>query len=602
MLRLSVLDRLANEPVRSPSGLYALHYDSDGVAVLTNTTTGERRWRAGPPDQPAAGSLVLTRARQLEVWRGGDRVVWKSGIGAPWAFSLGVTDDGDFELYDHAGKRLFNSRTGPGDGVPIMDEAPVGEITGDRYLARSGRKHRLVSRTADGGLRVEVRSLRGGSVEVLPPALARWMEQDGTVLTWRVRPGVRLGDRLTLCLVRVDGSVAWCDEKSLVWTEQPAVWHRPGGHELVAGGRLRHQSLSSPSGAYTFKHERDGDLVLRETATGVVVWRTGTGWAGDGCVELGQDGDLVLRNNCGAPVWRSETTGSGRLILDDDGRLSLLGKNERVLWTAGAAEGRAAPAVDVARGATMRHGQLLSHGSLTSPDGGTVLSHEADGRLVLFGSDGRPIWSGQDSVSHSEFAPDGAVPGITNVSVLADELVVAAGEVRLSSRGEVLWRNGRLARGEDRASWITGLALESFCLTVVHDVAPDEALRRLGVPAADVATGTWRQLLERAELDEAEPGDLVVAAFALGAHTLLVEDMSKVGVESPRLSAGTFAVSYCSQAGGETVLVVFRGGEIAEKHQHTSAGDGVALFCRTGGISPSGSDVAADARIAVVLP
>lgn len=83
------------------------------------------------------------------------------------------------------------------------------------------------------------------------------------------------------------------------------------GAEPGRGGRLRHQSLTSISGAYTLMHQDDGDPVLYSNPEHRTVWATNTWWAGDGWTALTEDGDLVVRNLCGAAVWRSGTAGAG---------------------------------------------------------------------------------------------------------------------------------------------------------------------------------------------------------------------------------------------------------------------------------------------------
>ena len=47
MQELHQLKRLRpGEPLRSPSGRYMLHYDNEGVAVITDAGSGEITWRA----------------------------------------------------------------------------------------------------------------------------------------------------------------------------------------------------------------------------------------------------------------------------------------------------------------------------------------------------------------------------------------------------------------------------------------------------------------------------------------------------------------------------------------------------------------------------
>jgi hypothetical protein len=106
-----------------------------------------------------------------------------------------------------------------------------------------------------------------------------------------------------------------------------------------------------------------------------------------------------------------------------------------------------------------------------------------------------------------------------------------------------------------------------YCVTLIQDVTPDEALRRFGAADNAISTATWRELLERACYEEIDFGDHVVAAFALGPHALLVEDNGSEGAYRPDLSAGTFAVSAYRSINADTEFLVSREGvELASMH------------------------------------
>ena len=186
--------------------------------------------------------------------------------------------------------------------------------------------------------------------------------------------------------------------------------------------------------------------------------------------------------------------------------------------------------------------------------------------------------------------------------------------------------------------WLTdGLGVRSgaYCLTAVRDLGPDDALRRLGAPESEIRSGTWKDLgvhanrtIEAVARARGERTYVTaarhhaMAAFALGAHTLLAEENSSLGVVRPNLSAGTLAVcTYCS-VNGERTFVVSRDGEvlavIEENDPSAIEGadpdvlraplsemgafeqlDDIELFCRVAGVRPLPSDVHGVARIAV---
>lgn len=647
MRELPQLKRLyEDEQLRSPSGRYVLHYDATGTAVITDTERGEVTWRAG-----AAGRLLLGGGDEVQVEAGEEfETVWRSGFAAPGAQYLILTDAGDLELLDGAHVRVGNARTGPVEARSLGDAAPAADITGDRYLVREGKRRRLVVREQDAGLRIsEQWSNGGGGSYGLSGPLVEWLEQEGTVLTWRMVPvkGRKTKAR-TLCLIDSAGTVLWHEgDQNPTAPVSVGAPYAYGGPELGAGGRLRHQSLTSPSGSHTLVHRGSGDLVLWCDAEHRAVWSTGTAWADGGWAELTADGDLVLHNPHGAPVWRSGTAGSGarRLVVRDDGRVELLDGDGASVWSVDAHTSCGDPAVDTPRGAVLRRGQTLRQHALTSADGSTVLGHYDEQRLVLFGADGTWLWYahlGDAERPGPVLDEDGmlrVLGGDAERPALggpADELRVGTGEVVLRrADGTVVWRNGEEVAGpgtgpaepaEDFEAWMEALTGHvSYCATVVHDTTPDEALLRLGAAPDRIRTGTWDDLLTQSEVEDRGVDDVRVAAFALGPHTLLVEDNGHFGMSSPALSKGTFAVSCSSSVNADRDFVVFRDGEVVADHSEegeaepitpevlaaleamdaddpldTAFHDNLELLCRTAGVRPTVADVTGTARWVII--
>ncbi len=189
--------------------------------------------------------------------------------------------------------------------------------------------------------------------------------------------------------------------------------------------------------------------------------------------------------------------------------------------------------------------------------------------------------------------------------------------------------------GDSSRAWLeTGLGLEdAYCVTVIHDVDADEALRRFGAGDEQISTSTWSQLLRRAGYEDVGVEHHVVAAFGLGPHALLVEDNGWTGARRPDLSRGTFAVSsYCSVNADQTFLVSRDGETLATFDENspsyavgtdpdvlvdalTAMGiddleafdedydsdlDDLELLCRVAGVRPTIADVTAAARVAIL--
>ncbi|WP_208878988.1 DUF6461 domain-containing protein [Streptomyces armeniacus] len=233
MRELKPYERLSeDDPLRSPSGRCRLGYDSGGIAVVTVFRTGEVLWRAGDRARGAAGRLLLGDGGAVQVEDAANETVWVSDIALPGAASLTVNNRGELELCDGPGMPVFNSRTGPTGMVAVYDAAPAAEITPTRYLVREHKWRRLVTREPDGSLRISATDTRTGHgvTRQLTGPLVPWLEQDGTVLTWR------LIDKLwSLCLADADGGLLWHehmrDDPVIAPPPAPAPDHADRGPE-----------------------------------------------------------------------------------------------------------------------------------------------------------------------------------------------------------------------------------------------------------------------------------------------------------------------------------------------------------------------------------
>lgn len=610
--------RLGDEPLTSRDGRHMLHYDDSGIATLTDTATGEVRWRAG-----GSGTLLLGYNGVLQVEDEGHQPLWTADLQHPDALNVVITEDGDLELLSGNGVRLVNSRTGAVEVRVLRGSAPAAAITDCAHLVQQGRHGRTVTRNRDGSLQVSEQMSGGGWSHTLSPWLARWFEQDGAELTWRQVPEKR-GKGWRLVLVDAAGELLWRDiNHDAPADPPPSTPYAYGGHELPVGGRLWHQSLTSPNGSHTLVHQEDGNLVLYCNSAQEAVWATNTWWAGNGWADL-SDGDLVVRTVYGAPLWRAGTTGATRLVVNDDGTMALEGTS----WVFDGHAGCTQPGMNTARGNTLLRGQVLQRQSLTAPDGVTVFEHRDDRRLVQFAANGTWLWDEYVWGAERSYLAldddgmlrvhdiDGSVA--REIAGPADALVVTSEGVELRRDGRPFWRNGKRIKPESWDDWMSALMEDTaYCATLIHGIEPADALRRLLGDDAKIHDGTWQDMQTLAGELDTDWEDTVVAAFRIGAHTLLVEDNGRQARDRPDLAAGAFAVTCYRNINAYSSFRVFRDGAVVADHSwdsgsaepttpevraalaamgsedpiETAFRHDLELFCRTAGVQVTVADV-----------
>ncbi|MBO0883047.1 MAG: hypothetical protein J2P17_22470 [Mycobacterium sp.] len=111
-----------------------------------------------------------------------------------------------------------------------------------------------------------------------------------------------------------------------------------------------------------------------------------------------------------------------------------------------------------------------------------------------------------------------------------------------------------------------GLDLDvAYCITFMRRAGQREALHRLGIGDSAIRTATWTEFTaenRQRELGHRIPG--VVAAFVIGEHVVLVEDIGHWGRQpewAERLSRGTETLNvYLSPTSGLEELSIYRDG------------------------------------------
>lgn len=353
----------AGQGLLAPGGEHRLLLRADGSLAL-HGRDGEVRWSSGRG--VPGSSLRTTEAGDVEVVAPDGSVAWRTGTGAAGG-ALRLRDDGDLVVEDATGAVAWQSataqqpaaRTGPvrlaeGDvlsspdglhnlfvlpdvGVQLMgpdgtvrwtpttDDGRPADAARSVQSARTGDGAGAADGTGTGG------AADGATSGPAAPAVALELRRDGNLVAvdadgrwlWRSRTAGQGGTTLSL---QDDGNLVLLDAAgAAVWSSGTPI----GPPELAPGGELAAgRSLGSPSG-HVRVEVLEGALVV--SYDGEPVWTSGT--TTGATVRLQPDGDLVLADAAGAPVWSTATAGrpGARLVLEE-AAVVLLGPVGEVLW------------------------------------------------------------------------------------------------------------------------------------------------------------------------------------------------------------------------------------------------------------------------------
>lgn len=215
-----------------------------------------------------------------------------------------------------------------------LDSAPTGRDTWARLDGCSGMPEKVYHPSGRGAYSETYRNCRQGTTVGLltfPQGGHRpWYPDDRDGLTGNGGVDVQREAWNFLTQFRKPGH-----KSDRLWSAQELA----AGQYLVADGANARLDVQG-----------DGNLVLRNPRTGVVVWSSGTAGSGAGRLVLQQDGNLVLWRdgywsvkwlvpvwNEPRAVWASNTAGSqgeSRLQVNDSGRLQIL-RNGVEVWGRG---------------------------------------------------------------------------------------------------------------------------------------------------------------------------------------------------------------------------------------------------------------------------
>ena len=96
------------------------------------------------------------------------------------------------------------------------------------------------------------------------------------------------------------------------------------------------EMIHSPDGRFSLVMQPDGNLVLYGP-TGAL-WSTGTGGTAN-VADMQMDGNFVVYNSAGSPLWNSSTAGNpaSYLALQSDGNLVLYDASSAPIWASNTA-------------------------------------------------------------------------------------------------------------------------------------------------------------------------------------------------------------------------------------------------------------------------
>src|SRR5262249_35686730 len=101
----------------------------------------------------------------------------------------------------------------------------------------------------------------------------------------------------------------------------------------AAQGLQRDELLTSPNGQFSLVLQQDGNLVLTDQA-GQPVWASSTDGRDVSRATMQEDGNFVLYSSTNEPAWAADTFGNegAYLVLQDDRNLVIYSAEGAPLW------------------------------------------------------------------------------------------------------------------------------------------------------------------------------------------------------------------------------------------------------------------------------
>jgi hypothetical protein len=167
------------------------------------------------------------------------------------------------------------------------------------------------------------------------------------------------------------------------------------GNELIPGGRIEKGGKIMANG-FMFAVQDDGNLVVYQDG-GEPLWASDTCGIDARELIMQEDGNLVLYANDGSAAWASGTDGRGknnRVAMQDDGNLVMYNQSNKPIWCTRTENGRSPhwPTGEVLEINRMDADETMWENNALDAQG-YFFKVQDDGNLVVYKDGGEPLWA-----------------------------------------------------------------------------------------------------------------------------------------------------------------------------------------------------------------
>jgi len=187
-----------------------------------------------------------------------------------------------------------------------------------------------------------------------------------------------------------------CAESTTTEATQDVGVNRDGSERLEPGGTIDvGGSISADN--FFFAVQEDGNLVVYQDG-GEPIWASDTNGQNAKHLIMQEDGNLVLYSVDDQPLWASNTNGRGSnnsVSMQQDGNLVMYNQSGKPIWctrTDGGNKSPHWPSGEILNVPQMDAEETMYSGNAIDASG-FYFSAQADGNLVVYQDGGDPIWA-----------------------------------------------------------------------------------------------------------------------------------------------------------------------------------------------------------------